>query len=535
MGATGFDALMTDWSPEGHAARAQAARDTLAALDALEAGGGALDATDVVTVAAMRERLGVGLELADAHEDLAELNNIASPAQSARDAFDLMPTGTADDWDVVARRLRALPAALEGYAVSLRLAADRGRVAAARQVAEVAAQSDVLADAPRSFFTQLAARAAATPGVPESLAREVAEAGEGARAAYERLAETLRSELAPQAPEADAVGRDRYAVWSRFFLGAAVDLDETYAWGVAELEAIIAEQDALSARIAGDGADLPRAMAVLQADEARQLQGTDALQRWMQEVSDAAVDALDGTHFTIPAPLRALECRIAPTQTGGIYYTSPSDDFSRPGRMWWSVPEGVTTFHPWRERTTVYHEGVPGHHLQIGRAVAERSLNAWRRMQCWVSGHGEGWALYAESLMAEMGFLDDPADRLGLLESRRMRAARVVFDIGTHLDLPVPARWGGGRWDTATGWAFLRDNLAMEEPTVRFEHLRYLGWPGQAPSYAIGARIWRGLRDEHAARAQAAGRPVAVRAFHDDALALGALPLDVLRTALTPA
>ena len=84
--------------------------------------------------------------------------------------------------------------------------------------------------------------------------------------------------------------------------------------------------------------------------------------------------------------LRTIECLIAPTQTGGIYYTGPSEDFERPGRMWWSVPDGIDDFHPWREVTTVYHEGVPGHHLQVAQTVFRSELlNSWRRMAAWVS------------------------------------------------------------------------------------------------------------------------------------------------------
>ena len=131
---------------------------------------------------------------------------------------------------------------------------------------------------------------------------------------------------------------------------------------------------------------------MLDADPVRKLYGTDALQAWMQERSDAAIEALSGSHFDISERVRRLECRIAPTHTGVIYYTGPSDDFSRPGRMWWSVPDGVTEFSTWRELTTVYHEGVPGHHLQVAQAVeCKQMLNQWRRLAAWVSGHGEGW------------------------------------------------------------------------------------------------------------------------------------------------
>ena len=253
----------------------------------------------------------------------------------------------------------------------------------------------------------------------------------------------------------------------------------------------------------------------------------------MQQTSDTAIEALDRVHFDIPQPLRTLECRIAPSQTGGIYYTPPTDDFSRPGRMWWSVPEGTSDFVTWQERTTVYHEGVPGHHLQCGMQVYLRDeLNTWRRLVSWVSGHGEGWALYAEQLMADLGFHEDPGDRMGVLDSQRLRAARVVVDIDVHLSKPRPAELatlpgvGEGRWDYQSAWAFLRHNVAMPEPNLRFELDRYLGWPGQAPSYAVGQRLWEQARDQ----ALAAGS--SLKDFHTRALRLGSLGLDVLRQTL---
>jgi uncharacterized protein (DUF885 family) len=252
----------------------------------------------------------------------------------------------------------------------------------------------------------------------------------------------------------------------------------------------------------------------------------------MQLRADEAVSELDHTHFDIPEPLRTIECRIAPTNEGGIYYTAPSDDLSRPGRMWWSVPQGVDSFTTWRELTTVYHEGVPGHHLQVGQTVYNRAdLNRWRRLDCWVSGHGEGWALYAERLMEDLGYLADPGARMGMLDGQSLRAARVVVDIGVHLGLPAPASVGGGEWTYDKAWTFLTANSAMAEGFLRFELDRYLGWPGQAPSYKLGERLWLQLRDD--ARA-AAGAEFDLKEFHRAALDVGSLPLDVLRTALLP-
>lgn len=530
LGVPGHEREMPDLSPDGHAARAEQNRSTLLALEALAPA----DDVDAVTLAAMRFSLRDDLDLHEAGEDERKLNNIASPAQRVAEVFDLMATGTEQAWDDVAARLRAVPAALDGYTTSLRHAAERGHVAAIRQVRAVVEQAQRLADADGSPLARLVRgpEAERVLGTGHPLRGDLERASADARAAYADLAAFLADELAPQAPEADAVGRDRYALWSRHWVGATLDLEETYAWGLEELARVQAEQTALAAEVAGPGASVEDAVAVLDADPARTLTDVDALQAWMQRTSDAAIEALDGTHFQIPDPVRVLECRIAPSATGAIYYTGPSDDFSRPGRMWWSVPAGETTFHTWRELTTVYHEGVPGHHLQIAQAVHERAtLNRWRRLASWTSGHGEGWALYGERLMADLGFLDDPGDRLGMLDGQRLRAARVVFDIGVHLGLPAPAEYGGV-WTPESAYRFLAANVNMSEAFVRFEYTRYLGWPGQAPSYKVGQRLWEQTRDAARRAAAERGQAFDLRDFHARALRLGSVPLEILPQSL---
>lgn len=538
MGLPGHDHELPDLSPAGHEARADLDRALLRELDELEASGRApVDDVDRVTLAAMRERVGLALELHGAGEPQASLNNIESPVQQLRDLFDVVPTGTVEAWENVAARLNAVPDALAGYRESLTLSAERGRIAAIRQVRAAVGQARDLAG-PESTFTALVTGEEAGRVLDDSAAcslvrAELERGATAARAAYGELADFLERELAPRAPEDDAVGRERYALFSREFLGAEVDLDETYEWGLAELARIVAEQEEVARTIAGDGATVRQAAAALDADDARRLHGTEALRAWMQTTADRAVEDLAGTHFDISGPVRTIECRIAPTQTGGIYYTPPSDDFSRPGRMWWSVPAGVSEFTTWRETTTVYHEGVPGHHLQCAAAVAAKdSLNSWRRLACWVSGHGEGWALYAERLMADLGHLDDPGDRFGMLDAQRLRAARVVLDLGVHLGKPCPAEWGGGTWDADKAWEFLRANADMDESFLRFELERYLGWPGQAPSYKVGQRLWEQARDDARAAAEARGQEFDLRVFHARALALGSVGLDVLRSAL---
>lgn len=512
-----------DLSPEGHESIAAATRATLAELSALEP----VDAVDEVTKADLTAELTLDLELHEANWHLRDLNVIASAAQDVRSAFDLMPTATADDWSVIATRLAAVPDALRGYTETLRAGIAAGVTPARRQVVEVATQIDrYIAD--DGFFAAFVAHASPEDGnLPASLARTLADNSASARVAYGALRRFLAEELAPAAGEEDAVGRELYALNSRRFLGATIDLDETYEWGREELERMVAEQTAIANEIL-PGASVEEAVAHLEADPARKLVGTEALQRWMQETSDRAVAELGATHFDIPEAIRTLECMIAPTQEGGIYYTGPTDDFSRPGRMWWSVPEGVTEFDTWRELTTVYHEGVPGHHLQIAQAVYNRAeLNSWRRLLAGTSGHAEGWALYAERLMQQLGYLDDPADRLGMLDGQRMRAARVVLDIGVHLG--KPRLDGEGVWSADYALDFMRKNVNMSDQFVQFEVNRYLGWPGQAPSYKVGQRIWEQVRDAYQAEK---GAGFDIKEFHKRALDMGGVGLDTLRTAL---
>ena len=523
LGLPGHDGELDDLSPEGFAAHSRLRRETLAALDRATP----VDDVDRVTVEAMRERLGLAEEFHDAGLDLAELNVIASPLQAVRDVFDLMPTASADDWATLATRMGRVPDALDQWTASLTAAATKGEIAPLRQYERCIEQCADLT-APDGYFAGLLTGARTDDGpLPDSVAADLRRSVEAAAGAYRDLASRL-APLRDRAPEADACGRERYALHSRAFLGARIDLEETYAWGQEELARITAEMTAVAERIQ-PGASVKEAVAALDADPRYQLHGTDALREWMQRTADEAIELLS-PHLDLPEPVRTIECRIAPTETGGIYYTGPSDDFSRPGRMWWSAPKGVTDFGTWRELTTVYHEGVPGHHLQIGQTVHRKELlNRWRRLASWTSGHGEGWALYAEWLMAELGHMDDPGNRMGLLDGQSLRAARVVLDIGVHCGFEAPAEVGGGAWTYDKAWDFLSAHANMDDGFLRFELDRYLGWPGQAPSYKIGERLWLQLREETARRE---GADFDLRAFHRRALDVGGVGLDTLRSAV---
>ena len=447
---------------------------------------------DAVTLDAMRERLGLQLEIHESGWDEAELNNIASPAQDIRAIFDLMPTDTAQDWEHIAGRALNVPGAIDGYIESLRQARDAGtgfgrtpgqhrhradhQVRRGGRLLRQAGRRRPDRGRPAAGAVQekldagAAAARAPTPGSPSSSARNCCP---------RRRRRTPWGGNATPSPRAPS-SAPRWT-WRRPTPGACRNWTGSSPsrkpWpGTIQPGATIAE-----------------AKEILNNDPARQLKGTDALKAWMQELSDKAVAELAGVHFDIPDVMKNLECLIAPTDEGGIYYTGPSDDFSRPGRMWWSVPAGEDTFTTWAETTTVFHEGVPGHHLQIATATYRRELlNNWRRNVCWTSGHGEGWALYAEKLMQELGYLKDPGDHMGMLDMQRMRAARVVFDIGVHLELEMPERWGSGTWTPEKGYDFLKENLRHQRRSaqVRIHPLPRLAGPGpvlQGGPAALGA------------------------------------------------
>ncbi len=513
-----------DYSPAGHDAMLAAQNAVISQLEAATP----VDSVDQVTKTDLLSDLRLSAEAHAAKLHERDVNVIASPAQGIREVFDLMPTATESDWATIAEKLGNVPGAVAGYIETLRRGITDGVVPARRQVIETAKGVRRHAD-PLGFFFDFTGGAELEGGgaLPDSLTSDLARGAAASATAYEQLADFFENELAPVAGERDGVGRDIYALQSRRFLGAQIDLDETYEWGIEELARMVEEQTRIAGQISS-GASVDEAVAFLEADESNKLHGTEELQRWMQNLSDTAVAELAGTHFDIPDPIKKLECMIAPTQEGGIYYTSPNDDFSRPGRMWWSVPEGVTEFDTWRETTTVYHEGVPGHHLQLGQAVYNRALlNTWRRSLAGTSGHAEGWALYAERLMEQLGYLEKPADRFGMLDGQRMRAARVVLDIGVHLGKPNLT--GTGVWSADDALAFMRANVNMNDGFIRFEVNRYLGWPGQAPSYKVGQRIWEQLRDEVERREGAA---FDIKAFHKRALDLGGVGLDTLKSSL---
>ncbi|MCL7459791.1 DUF885 domain-containing protein [Micromonospora echinofusca] len=509
-----------DLSPDGFAARAELARRTATA-----AAGASADGTAQRALAgALTDRLASEVDLYDAGFTTRLLAPLATPVHLLRQVFDNLPRDSERDWAVVAAHLRRVPTALGQYAETLRRSAGRGQLVARRQVLAVAEQCTAWVTAD-DFYGRLAA------GCPDGpLAGELAAGAERASAATAEFAAFLRTELAPRASEVDGVGRDLYAVTARSFLGASVELDELYAYGWEELARTAVEQRAVAAELGHP--DVASARAALDADPAGRVPVGPDLERWLRERTERLTDALDGAHFDIPAVTRQVVCRISPAASGVMYYTPPDAGLTRPGGIWWSTPPGESTVPVWRHVGTLCHEGLPGHHLQHAITLTTAGLHPWQRSLCQVHGYAEGWAHYAERLADEVGLYAGPAERLGMLDGQMWRAARVVIDLGLHLDVPIPTGTGftdARRWTPELAVDFLGRVAGLDPATARFEVDRYLGWPAQALAFKVGARLWQQARRETERRE---GAGFDRKRFHHRALRLGPMGLDPLRARL---
>ncbi len=524
LGIPGHDTELNDFSPAGAAASQELSLSTLGKLRSL----GHLTGRGRIAAAAMGERLQLAIDLFDAGEYKRQLNVIESPLQYVRMAFDLMPAASEEDFSAIAQRLALVPRTLAGYRVSLQEGLSEGSPAPARQALAGAAEARAYA-APGGYFANLAA---SYRGGDAVLAARLADAATAAAAAYDEFAGWLERDYAPAGHTSDYVGAERWQLACRTYNGMTLDVVETYRWGWEELARIEAEMIRVASQIA-PGEALELVMSSLDERPGYVIEGEENFLAWNQRLLDETMDALAGKHFDVSADVRRLEARLAPPGgAAAMYYTAPSADFSRPGRTWYPTM-GRTVFPLWTEVSTAYHEGVPGHHMQIAQILdlGER-INVFQRMLGGISGHTEGWALYAERLMDDLGFLEDPVYNLGMLAAQAFRAARVVVDIGLHHQCRIPP---GHRFLPAEVWTpelaveLIHWMSGRERAFSESEVDRYLGWPAQATSYKVGERVW--LETREASRA-ARGNAFSLKEFHHRGFELGYVGLAQLREEL---
>ncbi len=516
-GVPGHDDEMTDFSPEGWARKLELQQQTCRKLAEVEPH----SRDDRIAIDVMRERVELERDLIESGEYHRWLTVMNSPHEYVREIFDFMPRQTDDDWTKIRARLAAVPQALEGLRTSFLYAADAGNVAARRQ-ALACAESCVVWGQPEGAFGELAT---------ESATIDLSDEARAAAGAFLDFGQWLRNDYAAIATPHDPVGPERYRLMARYHNGTDLDLDETYAWGWDELHGIELRMAELAEQIV-PGSSLAECVEQLKTDPRYVVDGVDNFLAWNQDVIDRTIADLHGPYFDIPEPLRRCQSMAIPA--GGpntTYYTPPSEDFTRPGQIWHPV-EGKTQFPLYEALSIAYHEGTPGHHLQLAQMMYQaESLTRFQRL-AFISGHGEGWALYAERLMHELGYLDDPVYELGWLVGQALRAARVILDIGLHCEMRIPRSerfHPGESWRPELGVPFLVERTAGTTEYLASEVDRYLGIPGQAISYKVGERVFLEGRERAKHRL---GEWFNLKTFHQVVLDMGAMGLDQLRDEL---
>lgn len=523
LGVAGHDHTWPDLSPAGHAATRSLHADVRRRAAACPTA----DNRHLLAQQVLVEYCDGVIEHLDAEDHHFDLNNIASPHQGIRSVFNSQSHSTGEDWEAILMRLETIAEPLTGYRQTLDEGIAAGHVVSRRQVETVIEQgATTIGD--QSSFHHLWPRLNEADVDSAALRPRLERGIENAKAEYARFNEYLRAEYLPIAVETDAVGADRYVRSAQTFLGTELDPHSTYRWGWDEVERLWAEMQTACAAI-DPNLTVAEVVDELQTSSEYAVEEPEAFIEVMKQRQAEALAHLDGVHFDVPPEIRTIDVQIEPA--GGAlaaHYVGPSEDFSRPGSVWYPI-DGRTHFPLFREITIAYHEGFPGHHLQVGvQATVADQLSRFHRVVAWYPGSGEGWALYAEHLMGELGYLERPEYRVGLLSSQLLRSCRIVIDIGIHLGLPIPDDVGfhpGESWTFELALEMLMTRALEREDDARSEVTRYFGWPGQAISYKIGEKAILDLRS------QAESKPgFDPKTFHSDLLRVGAIGLDLLRS-----
>jgi uncharacterized protein (DUF885 family) len=427
------------------------------------------------------------------------------------------PIGAAAQNDAAYRRFAELPKYLEREVANLREGLQRGYSAPGGNVQGVIDQANGLlaTEAPSSPFVQIA---------PDSLKdfhdRMLKLETEQIRPAIQKYRDFLRDEYMAKARKTIAVadnpnGADCYRAAIRYHSTVDITPEEVHRIGLEQMEKIQTEMKQISQRMFGHQ-DVARALNTLKTDP-KYLMGSRAnAQKAAEDAQQRAQAALPRFFGVIPKQqlkVVAVQPYAEANAPGGFYAPGP-DDGSRPGTYYINL-RGAEKLPRAGLESTAFHEGYPGHHLQTAIALERTGLHPVQKY-FYMSGFGEGWALYTERLADEMGLFSSDVDRMGLLSNEALRAARLVVDPGMH----------------ALGWSrdraiqYMLANTAESRASVVAEVDRYIAVPGQATSYMLGNLEIRRLRE--LAR-EKLGDKFDIRAFHDRVLEDGAVPLVMLR------
>lgn len=351
-----------------------------------------------------------------------------------------------------------------------------------------------------------------------------------ARPAIDRL----RLELLAMLPNARAEagvwalpeGAAFYAANVRTLGDTALSPDEIHRVGLDEVARVSAEMNRLLGQKGMTEGSIGARMMALAKDPANQFANSDAGREELLTYVRGKVREAEARYAELlPAalvPRQSLLVKRVPVATQasapGGYYDGPSLDGTRPGTYWINLRD-MSAVARFRLPTLSYHEGVPGHHTQGSIAAALGEVPTLIKIASF-NAYAEGWGLYAERLMAELGaYRDDPLGDLGRLQDELFRAVRLVVDTGLHHK----------RWTRETAIAWMIDATGVAESRVTAEIERYMAWPGQALGYKLGQLRLLSLRERMKAKS---GKRFDIRDFHAGVLGGGAMPLDLIEARL---
>jgi len=432
---------------------------------------------------------------------------------------------TAQDYRDYLSRLEALPGVMDEYIALMREGLETGmtqpRVILAGR--EVPIRKQLVEDPEQSeFFKPFLNMSEGISGDERKalVAKAKTAVMQGVVPAYERLLEFFENEYFIKARS--TLGASNLPDGKRYYdeqiyRYATVDMtaDEIHELGLSEVARIRTEMQAIIDALAFDG-DLAAFIGFLRTDPqfyAKTPHELLAEASYFAKKIDGRLPMMFGKLPRQPYGVAPVPDSIAPFYTGGRYVGSPLD--AREGGYYWVNTYALESRPLYTLPSLTLHEAVPGHHLQIALAMEQGEQPDFRRND-YISAFGEGWALYAEKLGIEMNIYETPYQNFGRLTYEMWRACRLVIDTGIHTR----------GWTREQAQDYLAGNTALSIHEVTTEVDRYISWPGQALSYKLGEyTIWQ-LRREAETRL---GADFDLRAFHDFILALGSVPLDILK------
>jgi len=520
-----YDDRLDDPTAGGRAERAAIASRALAALDLLDSPETrgtpptGRDPDDVLTGDCLR--FACEAELAQFESARWRLQSVDhmdhGPAIVLTMLAQTQPADTPERLDRWLARLAAAPAFIDGHIAVIEESRALRILPAAVVARRVLTQLDNMVEEPAAASALATAPRVAHDADRERIAAVVASEVQPALARLRAVVADLLP-VARTEPGLGAVpgGEAMYASAILEWTTTAADPGGLHSFGLEDLARIDGERLAV-ARSAGH-ADANAYRRALESDPANIPTTVDELLGRLRDGIARAQAAAPAWFGRLPAAacgVEPLSDAVASTQIG--YFIQASPDGRRPGIFYLNTGDLPTRLYS-RNITTIFHETIPGHHLQLGIQSGLPGLSAFRRDGVGAGAFVEGWGLYAERLADEMGLFETQGERFGMLDAQAWRAIRLVVDTGIHA-----FGWSRERaidaFIAATG--FVRGDAEIEVD-------RYIAIPGQALSYRVGQREIERLRAGATARATASGATLDVRAFHDELLGRGALPLAVL-------